>query len=216
MTCPTLGRTLRRALHRLPSLVLTAALAAATGTAAASPEPAKKPAAAPAKKPAPSASRKALENQAKGLALATTTVEQITAGQLDVANRVLTGTADCEFRQQVQVQPMDGHPGHFRVSHQARHFTMVPQETSTGAVRLEDRHAGVVWLQIPAKSMLMDAKRGQRLVDACQHAEQRAAVQAAAAAPAPAGLGIANDSPTGPAATSGATAGAAASPPTRP
>ena len=51
---------------------------------------------------------------------------------------------------------------------------MVPESTPTGAVRLEDKKAGVVWLQIANKSMLMNAKVGQRMVDACQHAEQRA------------------------------------------
>jgi hypothetical protein len=50
----------------------------------------------------------------------------------------------------------------------------VPEETTTGAVRLEDRRAGIVWLQIPAKSMLMNAKIGQRMADGCLHAEQRA------------------------------------------
>lgn len=53
---------------------------------------------------------------------------------------------------------------------------MLPRETATGAVRLEDPDNGIVWLQIPAKSMLMNARRGQRLVDNCLHAEQRAAV----------------------------------------
>jgi hypothetical protein len=62
---------------------------------------------------------------------------------------------------------------------------MVPEETSTGAVRLFDKKAGVVWLQIPAKSMLLNTRAGQRLVDRCTHAEQRAAVGAVSAAAAP-------------------------------
>ena len=60
--------------------------------------------------------------------------------------------------------------------------------TLTGAVRLEDKAAGVMWLQIPAKSMLMNVKVGQRMVDGCQHATQRAASMAVAAAGT--GLGI--------------------------
>jgi hypothetical protein len=50
---------------------------------------------------------------------------------------------------------------------------MVPQPTTSGAVRLEDRHAGILWLQIPAKSMLMDLRAGRRLVDDCLLPEQR-------------------------------------------
>lgn len=183
-----------------------AADAAPKAAAGATASPAKKPAAAPAGKPAtaqakaaPAPSRQQLADQAKGLALAKQTVEQISAAQLDVAARVLTGTADCEFKQQVHVHPVNGVPGHFQVAFQNRRFTMVPQETQTGAVRLEDKQAGVVWLQIPAKSMLMDGKRGQRMVDSCQHAEQRIAVQAAADAGQSAagnGLGI-TPAPTG-------------------
>ena len=40
--------------------------------------------------------------------------------------------------------------------------------TSSGAVRLEDKKSGLVWIQIPAKSMLMDAKAGRQLANECQ------------------------------------------------
>lgn len=161
-------------------------------SAKASAKPSPKPAARPVARPAPATAthpgaavtRQQAGNAAKGLALATTTVEAISAGQLDVAARVLTGTADCEFNQRVQVQPVEGQPGYFTVSHQGRHYRMLPRETATGAVRLEDPVNGIVWLQIPVKSMLMNARRGQRMIDGCLHAEQRAAVAAATAAAA--------------------------------
>ena len=145
--------------------------------------------AAPAAKPAASkpaaktgASRQQLKSEAKGLALATETVETINANQLEIAHRVRTGQAQCEFNQHVDVDPVDGHPGHFRVGYKNLHYMMVPQETTTGAVRLEDKKAGIVWLQIPAKSMMMNSKLGQRMVDGCTHAEQRVATEAAAKA----------------------------------
>ena len=134
---------------------------------------------APAAKPAkPATPRQQLKSEASSLALATATVELITDAQLDIAARVLTGSADCEFNQQITVLPVDGQPGHFSVNHKKQTWRMVPQETQTGAVRLEDKAAGIVWLQIPTKSMLMNAKIGQRLVDACTHSEQRAALAA--------------------------------------
>ena len=37
---------------------------------------------------------------------------------------------------------------------------------------------GIVWLQVPIKSMLMDSKKGQRLADNCMHAAQVAEVDA--------------------------------------
>jgi hypothetical protein len=108
--------------------------------------------------------------------------EVLTEGQLAAASRVLTGAAQCEFDQSVSVDAMKDKPGHFRVAFKNATYTMTPQETTTGAVRLEDRHNGIVWLQIPSKSMMMNHKVGQRMVDGCMHAEQRAAVAAVKAA----------------------------------
>jgi hypothetical protein len=172
---------------RLPlsALALSALLLPLTPVSAqtaAAPDAAKaKPAAAkPAAKPA--TSRDQLKNQAKGLALATEVTEQISEGQMQAAARVMTGDIDCEFDQKITLKAVDGQPGHFHLGFKKVTYRMVPQETTTGAVRLEDKKAGVVWLQIPSKSMLMNARIGQRMVDACLHAEQRAALAATAAA----------------------------------
>ena len=115
----------------------------------------------------------------------------LTDAQLEIAPRVFTGLAACEFSQQVEVQPVAGRPGLFRLSHGKKQFTMVPQPTTTGAVRLEDRRAGILWLQIPAKSMLIDMRAGRRLIDDCLLPEQRdrpapVAEVAAARTPGPA------------------------------
>jgi hypothetical protein len=140
--------------------------------------------------PKPATPREELKSEAKGLALGTETAEAISAVQLDIAARVLTGKADCEYNQNVDVDALDGKPGLFKVRFKGVNYTMVPEETTTGAVRLVEHKTGVVWLQIPAKSMLLDARGGHRLVDRCTLAEQRAAVQASEAAgkasPAPA------------------------------
>jgi hypothetical protein len=197
------GRTLAAACAWLLASIALAATTPATKAPAkaAPPVAAKAPAKAPAKpRPKPQAATpqrtgpttQQAASTAKGLALATATVEAISAGQLDVAARVLTGAAACEFEQRVTVQPLDGVPGYFTVSHKGRHYRMLPRETATGAVRLEDPDQGMVWLQIPTKSMLMDARRGQRMIDNCMHAEQHAAVSAVAAAGAAqqSGIGI--------------------------
>lgn len=109
-------------------------------------------------------------------ALAATAGPSLSTEQLEIAQRVHLGRADCEFNQHVTVDPIDGRPGHFRVAFKSDVYTMVPQATSTGAVRLEDSSAGVIWLQIANKSMLMNSKAGRRVADACMHAEQRSHV----------------------------------------
>jgi hypothetical protein len=203
--CPTRKRrpfVTRLALIAALCCASTWQIASATppGATTAKPAAAKSGKAGKAGKPA--TPRQQLKSEASGLALATATAETINQAQLDVAARVLTGTADCEFKQSITVQPVDGQPGYFTVGHKGQRYTMVPEETATGAVRLQDKRAGVVWLQIPTKSMLMNARLGQRMVDACQHAEQRIAVNAAADAGA--GLGIVPQPAAAPAAQAAA------------
>lgn len=44
--------------------------------------------------------------------------------------------------------------------------------TSTGAHRFENRKAGLVWIHIPSKAMLLDSKKGQQLANECKSADQ--------------------------------------------
>jgi len=116
--------------------------------------------------------------------------ENLSEEQLANSLRVNRGDAQCEFNQTVSVRPHPQRAGVFNVSFKNHTYTMAPESTSTGAVRLEDKRAGVMWLQIPTKSMLMDSGKGQRMVDACTHAEQRATITANALTPGSAGAGI--------------------------
>lgn len=137
------------------------------------------PAAKKATRHKAASSHQQLQSEAKGLALAIDTTEAISASQLEIAQRVQTGRTDCEFNQNVDVDAVPDHPGYFRLAFGKHHYTMVPEETTTGAVRLVDKKAGALWLQIPVKSMLIDTKGGHRLVDACRSPTQRAAEEAA-------------------------------------
>jgi hypothetical protein len=103
------------------------------------------------------------------------TTTPVSQTQLDIAQRVLTGEAQCEMNQHVSLQPIDGKPGYFKLGFKNASYTMTPEATTTGAVRLEDKKAGVVWVQIPAKSMLLNSKAGQRMVDGCTQSAQRVA-----------------------------------------
>lgn len=98
----------------------------------------------------------------------------LSAEQLSTADRVLVGQSSCEFDQSVNVAPVPDRKGHFHVQYKGKTFDMVPEATTTGAVRLEDKKNGMMWLQIANKSMLMNSKIGQRMVDNCVHPSQRA------------------------------------------
>src|SRR4051812_16842150 len=138
-------------------------------------------ASAPATHAKPKAAAKKPAAKAKAAEPVTATNDNLSAGQLAAADRVLTGVADCEMKEKVDVEKIAGHNGNFKVVYAHKTYTMVPEETTTGAVRLVDTSGAVVWIQIPAKSMLMNQKEHHRLVDGCQEPEQRITAQPPAA-----------------------------------
>ena len=92
--------------------------------------------------------------------------------QLLAASLTLIGPYDCEFKQSLSItkHQMDGY---VVVTFSSKAYTMKPVRSSTGAVRLEEVGGGpMLMVQIPTKSMLMDAVRGRRIVDACVHETQ--------------------------------------------
>ncbi len=101
--------------------------------------------------------------------------QAVTPEQLAAADQVLVGKIDCELGQKVSLEALSDKPGYFRLAFKGNYYTVLPEPTTTGAVRLEDKRAGIVWLQIPAKSMMMNTRLGQRMVDDCKHPTQVAA-----------------------------------------
>ncbi|MBV8035799.1 hypothetical protein [Roseateles sp.] len=104
------------------------------------------------------------------------------APQLAAAERAYIGDYACEFKEHVHI---DKHPkvaGYINVAWKKQVITMKPVLSSTGALRLEDVTGRTLMIQIANKSMLLDTKIGQRLLDDCVHPEQEKLVAAAKAA----------------------------------
>lgn len=195
---------------RLTSTLLAASLALATaGTLAQPAAPAKPapkaaaPAAAPTQgaKPAPKQAtpKPATPKQAgrkpaaKPLPPPPPPLAEANEEQLAAAKQAYLGVYECEFKQSVLISPHSKVEGYIDVAWQKQVFVMKPVLSSTGALRLEDVTGRTLMVQIANKSMLLDVKVGQRLVDECIHPEQRAAIEAAKSASAPepgSGLGI--------------------------
>lgn len=105
--------------------------------------------------------------------------------ELAIAASVYQGRLPCELGAYVTVTADPRAPGFFDVEIKKQKFRMFPVVTTTGAVRLEDRQAGAVWLQVSNKSMLMNQKLGKRLADACMSPEQAAVTESLRLNPAP-------------------------------
>ena len=153
-----------------------------------------KPAAKPAKPrqaaPANSVSRTEIRSTATQMAAGIAAAEAaLEPAELAIAERVHTGVMPCEAGTSVTLASDPAAPGYFDMQGKNFRFRMVPVTTVTGAIRLEDRQAGAVWLQLPNKSMLMNQKIGQRMADGCMSQLQLVVAQAMNDAPPPDLLG---------------------------
>ncbi len=101
----------------------------------------------------------------------------------DFAPHVYLGLLPCELRQTATLRVNPDLPGHYVLNFKKHVFHMTLMATPSGAVRLEDPQAGVIWIQLNTKSMLMDQQRGVRLLDECQHPTQAAMAQAMRSSP---------------------------------
>lgn len=156
----------------LPTILL---LLLGSATSLAQTSPPSKPAAKPAARP-----------PAKPVAPPAPTLPAASSEQIATAELAHFGEYQCEFGEVVMVERTPKHEGYVDVKHRKVVTTMKPVLSSTGAVRLEDVKGRLLMLQIANKSMLMDTKVGQRLVDGCVHEKQREA----AARPPSQSLGI--------------------------
>jgi len=153
-----------------------------------------KPAAKPTKQrkaaPANSVSRIEIRSTAAQMAAGIAAAEAaLEPAELAIAELVHTGVMSCEMGTSVTMASDPAAPGYFDMHGRNFRFRMVPVSTVTGAIRLEDRQAGAVWLQLPNKSMLMNQKIGQRMADGCMSQSQLVVAQAMKDAPPPDLLG---------------------------
>ncbi len=110
---------------------------------------------------------------------------EVSAEQLELANRVLVGKINCEMSVVVTMTNDTLSPGRFFLDIGTKRYAMLPVLTSTGAVRLEEESSGAVWLQLGNKSMLMNQKEGKRLADDCRNPDQLLVAQALERNPQP-------------------------------
>ena len=92
----------------------------------------------------------------------------LTAAHLDAAMKVQVGTLPCELGQTVVLTADPSEMGFFNLHIGKQRYRLSPELTTTGAIRLEDKTAGIVWLQLANKSMLMNQKLGRRIADECK------------------------------------------------
>jgi hypothetical protein len=186
----------------LRALTVPAAVLALAGAAAAQTAQPAPPAASTAKPAKPAAGAQpgacAQNPQAKGCARGQgqarnraipppTTPAQVAAlpdadgDQMAAAELVHYGKYVCDDKYEVHVERNPKATGYVDVRYRKDVWVMKPVASRTGAVRLEDVTGHTLLVQIPAKSMLLNTRTGQRIVDACQHDAQKSVESQASA-----------------------------------
>jgi hypothetical protein len=81
----------------------------------------------------------------------------------------------CDLGNKVTIYENNADETHIAVRWAKHLHRLESVETTTGAQRFENKKLGLVWIGIPAKSMLLDAKHGRQLANECKNAAQVAA-----------------------------------------
>lgn len=89
----------------------------------------------------------------------------------------------CELGNKVTVYQYPGNDQEIALQWNKRVHRMTRVGTTTGANRFENLKKGLVWIGIPAKSILLDSKKGQQLANECKNPEQMAPKVTEATAP---------------------------------
>lgn len=108
---------------------------------------------------------------------------ELTDEQIAIAQIVHTGRIACAEGQSVTITPDPKTNGAFDLLLGKVKYDVVPVPTKSGAVRLEDSKAGIVFMQLANKSMLFNERQGKRLADDCINPAQKAVADAMRANP---------------------------------
>jgi hypothetical protein len=95
------------------------------------------------------------------------TSKGLSAEQLAIADMVTTGRISCGDGHSVTITPDAKIQGAFDLKFGSTKYDVEPVSTKSGAIRLEDRKTGIVFMQLANKSMLFNERAGKRLADDC-------------------------------------------------
>ncbi len=97
---------------------------------------------------------------------------------------VALGAIHCADKVSVTIGESKAHHGQYDIMIGKAHYVAERIPTESGAVKLEDKQHGIVWLQMSNKSMLFNEKLAKRLATDCQSEAQKTVQKAMDAPPA--------------------------------
>jgi membrane-bound inhibitor of C-type lysozyme len=135
------------------------------------------------KKPAKTTSRKPSKKAKATAAAAVTTAAVVASNPLevdepDIMDNKVTEYA-CELGNKITIYTNETDTAHIALRWKTRLHRLSRIGTTTGALRFENPHYGLIWIGIPSKGILLDSKLNRQLANECKNAEQSAIVATA-------------------------------------
>ena len=93
--------------------------------------------------------------------------------------RLASGVYHCEAGQKIEVQRETRNANLIELSWQGNRHTLQRHDSSSGLPRYEDRQNGLLWVDLPWKSVLMDVNSGRPLANECKAAPARSTIRRA-------------------------------------
>ncbi|MCP5246961.1 MAG: hypothetical protein H6942_00200 [Candidatus Accumulibacter sp.] len=82
--------------------------------------------------------------------------------------QLASGVYRCESGRSVQIQRDARNTNLIEISWQGARRTLLRYDSTSGLPRYEDRQHGLLWIDLPWKSVLMDANSGRPLANECK------------------------------------------------
>lgn len=79
-----------------------------------------------------------------------------------------SGTYRCDMGQRVDVQRSTGDPGLIQIGWSGKRFQLARNPSHSGLPRFEDDRSGLVWIDLPWKSILLDRDTNKPLASDCK------------------------------------------------
>lgn len=130
------------------------------------------------KKPSQKAKAAAGAAAATAAAAAAAAADPLDVNEPDISTSKVTEYA-CELGNKITIYTNELDDSHIALRWKHRLHRLARIGTTTGALRFENPHYGLIWIGIPSKGILLDSKLNRQLANECKNAEQSAIVATA-------------------------------------
>jgi hypothetical protein len=96
--------------------------------------------------------------------------ESVGGTQQQLHFQLASGTYRCEAGEKLEIRRVERNSGQIELKWHGNSYALQRYDSTSGLPRYEDRQNGLLWIDLPWKSVLMDVKSGRPLANECKAA----------------------------------------------